>query len=517
MNKYVVLVGCLLLVACGGGGGSSGPDPVVVVPPTPVPPPSEWVPGQYEPASNYENICANPRSNSEYQDTPGSVVDENFWIRSFSHDTYLWYRELADIDPNTVDGNLEYFALLKTDAVTPSGNPKDAFHFTYDTEEWKRLSQSGISAGYGMELAVLKSARPRSILVAFTEPNSPASENGISRGAELIEVDGALVESGDANILHAGLFPQALGEQHTFVIRDLGSSTPRTVTLVSSEITSVAVQNTKTLTVGNKRIGYMTFNDYLGESERLLREAVIQLASTSIDELVIDMRYNGGGYLDIAAELGYMVVGDASIGKVFQETVFNDKYTVYNPITGRLLAPTNFLSKASGFSVSEGTQLPTLNLPRVFVLTGGGTASASEAFINGLRGIDVEVVIVGQTTRGKPYGFYGIDNCGTTYFTIQFRGENAKGFGDYADGFIPSDTDDLFGANVRGCVVADDFSHALGDPLEARLAAAIGYIKDGSCPTAAVSTLKVGARSVLLPVVDADELTAPEVPGLILR
>ena len=151
------------------------------------------------------------------------------------------------------------------------------------------------------------------------------------------------------------------------------------------------------------------------------------------------------------------------------------------------------------------------------MLTGGGTASASEAFINGLRGIDVEVVIVGQTTRGKPYGFYGIDNCGTTYFTIQFRGENAKGFGDYADGFIPSDTDDMFGANVRGCVVADDFSHALGDPLEARLAAAIGYIKDGSCPTAAVSTLKVGARSVLLPVVDADELTAPEVPGLILR
>ena len=301
------------------------------------------------------------------------------------------------------------------------------------------------------------------------------------------------------------------------MIRDLGSSTPRTVTLVSSEITSVAVQNTKTLAVGNKRIGYMTFNDYLGESERLLREAVIQLASTSIDELVIDMRYNGGGYLDIAAELGYMVVGDASIGKVFQETVFNDKYTVYNPITGRLLAPTNFLSKASGFSVSEGTQLPTLNLPRVFVLTGGGTASASEAFINGLRGIDVEVVIIGQTTRGKPYGFYGIDNCGTTYFTIQFRGENAKGFGDYADGFIPSDTDDLFGANVRGCVVDDDFSHALGDPLEARLAAAIGYIKDGSCPTAAVSTLKVGARSVLLPVVDADELTAPEVPGLILR
>ena len=107
-----------------------------------------------------------------------------------------------------------------------------------------------------------------------------------------------------------------------------------------------------------------------------------------------------------------------------------------------------------------------LNLSRVFVLSSGDTASASEAFINGLRGIDLEVILIGETTRGKPYGFYGIDNCGVTYFTVHFKGENAKGFGDYADGFIPSDTDDMFGAEVRGCVVTDDLTHVLGDPAE---------------------------------------------------
>lgn len=125
-----------------------------------------------------------------------------------------------------------------------------------------------------------------------------------------------------------------------------------------------------------------------------------------------------------------------------------------------------------------------LNLPRVFVLSSGDTASASEAFINGLRGIDIEVILIGETTRGKPYGFYGIDNCGVTYFTVHFKGENAKGFGDYADGFIPSDSDDMFGAEVRGCVVADDLTHVLGDPEEAQLATALTYIETGACPTA---------------------------------
>ena len=59
-----------------------------------------------------------------------------------------------------------------------------------------------------------------------------------------------------------------------------------------------------------------------------------------------------------------------------------------------------------------------------------------------LRGIDIEVIQIGSTTCGKPYGFYGLDNCGTTYFTVQFRGVNAKGYGDYSDGFSPSNLAD---------------------------------------------------------------------------
>jgi len=98
--------------------------------------------------------------------------------------------------------------------------------------------------------------------------------------------------------------------------------------------------------------------------------------------------------------------------------------------------------------------------------------------MNGLAGIDVDVIQIGDTTCGKPYGFYPEDNCGTTYFSIQFRGVNNKNFGDYADGFVPGGT----GIFPHGCAVADDFTHPLGDPAEARLAAALLYRSTGACP-----------------------------------
>ena len=116
------------------------------------------------------------------------------------------------------------------------------------------------------------------------------------------------------------------------------------------------------------------------------------------------------------------------------------------------------------------------------VLTSSGTCSASESIINGLRGVGVQVFQIGATTCGKPFGFYPEDNCGTTYFSIQFQGVNAQGFGEYTDGFSPSSSASATGAAVPGCVVGDDFNHALGDPAEGRLAAALRYLADRSCP-----------------------------------
>jgi len=175
------------------------------------------------------------------------------------------------------------------------------------------------------------------------------------------------------------------------------------------------------------------------------------------------------------------VAGDAAVGQTFSELQFNDKYPATNPITGRTLSPSLFTATAPGFLVSSNTALPMLNLNRVVVISGSGTCSASEAVINGLRGVGVEVVLVGDKTCGKPYGFYGIDNCGTTYFTVQFKGVNALGFGDYTDGFSPTGAT-FQGETLPGCVVPDDLTKQLGDPGEGRLAAALSYLASSSCP-----------------------------------
>jgi len=177
-----------------------------------------------------------------------------------------------------------------------------------------------------------------------------------------------------------------------------------------------------------------------------------------------------------------MIAGPAATAdRVFETIQFNDQHAIFNPITGEPLAPTYFRTTAAGFSATEGEALPGLDLPRAFVLTGEGTCSASEAIINSLRGIDVQVVQIGAPTCGKPYGFYPFDNCGTTYFSIQFKGINDKGFGDYIDGFSPAlvDSDE---DTVIGCNVLDDFAHPLGNSSEARLAAALHYIDTGACP-----------------------------------
>jgi hypothetical protein len=188
--------------------------------------------------------------------------------------------------------------------------------------------------------------------------------------------------------------------------------------------------------------------------------------------------------LDIASELAYMIAGPGpTAGEPFDQQVFSDKYPNTNPVTGLPITPTPFHTTAQGFSTTAGTALPYLGLPRVFVLTGPNTCSASEAIINGLNGVNVQVIQVGSTTCGKPYGFYPQDNCGTTYFSIQFQGDNAKAFGNYPDGFSPQNSTALTSAVLPGCSVADDFSHGLGNPAEGRFAAALNYAAGQSCPT----------------------------------
>jgi hypothetical protein len=444
--------------------------------------------------SNYKDSaakCASPRSGTDpytgraYPDQRGSLNDEKTWLRGWINDFYLWYREVPNVDASRYNTAVDYFLQLKTQAITPSGNPKDQFHFTYTTSDWEALSQSGVEAGYGVRWALVSRSRPRLAYAAYTEPNTPATTApaNLARGAQVISVDGAAVVDGDANVLNAGMFPVGINEPHTFVVQDRGSSTTRSFIMTSAAVTSMPVKNVHL--IPSTTVGYMLFNAHIATAEQQLIDGINTLKNAGATDLVLDLRYNGGGYLILASELAYMIAKpSATNGKTFEKTIFNDKYPNSDPINPRNPVTTPFQSTSVGLSVGLGQPLPNLGLDRVFVLVGGGTCSASESVINGLLGAGLQVNLIGYRTCGKPYGFYPADNCGTTYFSIQFQGVNDKGFGDYADGFTPSGSSTAGGAaSPPGCKVADDFGHDLGDPGEARLAAALGFRSNGSCPT----------------------------------
>jgi carboxyl-terminal processing protease len=435
------------------------------------------------PAATKEALCAAPRSDPKYGDRPGSLEIEKSWVRSYIDETYLWYNEVPGVSAASYTTPQSFFDALRTPARTASGKLKDEFHFIEDTASFES-SSAGIEGGYGASWAFLANTPPRNLVVAYLQEGSPAALAGLQRGTRILSVDGADLVNGNAvNTLNAGLFPAKAGETHTFTVQDQGTTGSRTVTMVSANIAISPVQNTKTIPTINGNVGYIQFNAFNYPSEGQLVSAFNKLKSEGATDLVMDMRYNGGGLIYISSQLAYMIAGAARTNnKIYDKLTYSDKRVADNADANN---STPFYPISSGFAntgTTANAALPTLNLGRVYVLTSFGTASASEGVINGLEGIGVQVIRIGTTTRGKPYGFVPTENCSTTYFSIEFKGANNVGFGDYADGFAPT------------CNIADDFTKQLGDPAEGRLAAALSYRQTGVCPVQKSSRFGLSAN-----------------------
>lgn len=496
VSSIAMAVAVSLIAGCGGGGGGST---VEREEPTPVTPPPTgdgptWEAGVFEPQSTFVARCETPRTGIDpftgnaYPDTQGSALEEKLWLRSWTNDTYLWYDEVPDNDPDNFSV-IEFFDQLKTTELTPSGTPKDNFHFSQPTDEYNELTQGGVSSGYGFSFEFVSSTSPRELLVRYTEPGSPAAAAGVPRGASLMRVNGIdfVNDNTQAGVdaINAALFPDEDGQTNSFEFLLNDGST------ISTDITSASValspvQNVRVINTASARVGYFQFNRFIRAAQPGLVSAFNQFVDQNVTELVIDLRYNGGGLLALASQVSYMVAGPSQTNNAFFERLqFNDKNPTTNPVTGGSLQPTPFYSTEIDYDANRLTEtpLPSLSLTRIYVLTTENTCSASESVMNALRGIDVEVVQIGATTCGKPYGFYPTDNCGETYFTIQFQGVNNKGFGDYADGFMPTSSPN-FAFELPGCTVADDFSADLGSTDEALLSAALEYSETGSCPAA---------------------------------
>ena len=525
MKKIIIpMLFASFLAACGGGGGGG----------TSVGTGSSSGSGSgsgsgsstvYPAPSTLAEICAvprpagtiNPDTGSAYGDVQGTLPAEMAWIASYVNFTYLWYADVPVVSPTgyalnatvtyvdpttnssgskTLTSNYDvvdaYFNSQRSPLFTATGKPKDQFHFTYTTADWQALSTRGVQAGFGFNVALLAATPPRRAVVAYTSPNTTAATNNVVRGAQIISINGVDVANGtDVVTLNEGLFSPIAGNSYTFVVLDVGSSVQRSVTMTASTVALTPVMNVGTLPAPNNTVGYILYNDQIATAESELIAAINALNAanngTGVTDLVLDLRYDGGGYLELASELSYMIAGPTQTnGKIFEQDTYNNK-NPFNQTTADLQIP--FYATARGLTTATGTPLPYLGsgLSTVYVITGSGTCSASEAIMNGLIGIGVKVVEIGATTCGKPYGFFPQDNCSTTYFTIQFEGVNNLGFGAYADGFIPGGTGTTAN-NLPGCRVPDDFSKQLGDPTEGRLAAALQYRGNGSCPVVPVAS-----------------------------
>jgi hypothetical protein len=249
-------------------------------------------------------------------------------------------------------------------------------------------------------------------------------------------------------------------------------------------------------TTGGRKVGYILFNDHDFGAQDDLITAFRQIQPQGVQDLVLDLRNNSGGFLYVAATAASMITGPASEGRVFEQLRYNKKRTEDSAAsTLRFSSRVQFEDTSRQYPV--GTELPQLSLPRVFVITTGRTCSASESIINSLRGIGVQVIRIGTTTCGKPYGFRQKNNCNYAFFPIEFQGTNALGFGDYTTGFQPM------------CNIAENRTVAAGSADDPLLNGAKFYIDNNSCPAGTAT----GVQSAAAPKMSLDPAEQPTRPA----
>lgn len=379
-----------------------------------------------------------------------STADQRSWLKNYMSDRYFWSANLGVANANAVDMD-GYFRSLLYATV-------DRYSYTETTAQFEQFYGEGTFLGYGYSLA-WSDASKTVLKVRQVEPRSPVGLAGLKRGDTVLSIDGyapAQIVAGTPGRA------TAVGQARTLVIRE-ALGTTRTIEVSSAEFPYVSVPTTAVFTQNNGpslvKVGYFVYQQFINASSPELATAFKTFAKEGVRELIVDLRYNGGGSIAVARDLASMIGGTELAGRVFVQLRYNSKHPEDNTVYA-------FASSASDLPAA-----PVNGLNRVIFITAEGTASASELVINGLMP-HKNVVQIGARTYGKPYGFLPVDACGLTYNAVNFETVNALGMGRYDNGIAPT------------CEVADDLDHELGDPAEARLAGALSYIKTGSCPAA---------------------------------
>jgi hypothetical protein len=409
-----------------------------------------------------------------------AVADQQDWLRAYMRDWYFWYALSPNPSPAGYASVDDYYgALLYT------GNsvdfPADRWSYSQSTESFNRFYGDGNSLGWGVAVAGAEvSGQPdQPLYVRYVEPRSPAAAAGVVRGDEVVSVNGRSAAQMIADEDYSALVAGSEGDALTLVLRQ--GAAERTLSLRAAVFGLTPVSNTAVVTSPEGRaMGYVMVKDMIEQALTPLDDAFAQFQAAGVQDLVLDLRYNGGGLVSVATSLGSYAAGDGADGQTLASLLYNDKHA------------------SSNQSFRFARLAASLGVNRVYVLTGSRTCSASELLINGLRPF-VEVVTIGDTTCGKPVGFLPTGYCGVTYSAVNFESVNARNEGRYFDGFDAT------------CPVAEDFAQTLGSPGEALLAEARQHADAGSCsagPLAArerVKALRAAGQAPRKPRPEAGE------------
>lgn len=388
----------------------------------------------------------------------------NSWMYLYMKEAYLWNEPLTGLKP---DYNADYDVFLRSvlDGVAAKkdgqgralnyddGHWKDGareYYYSYVSGPKEKTRSTGdevTETGLWMLRPSQFSSGLIGIFIEAVTPDTPAARAGLARGMFITQVDGEAVTLANYQQLlekcYYGPTVRVLPNRVSFDESNALVLEPLAETTLSAEtFTDPALYRTAVAEVAGKRVGYLLYMGFETDYDEDLIQAFKTFRENRIDELVVDLRYNGGGAVQSSTLLATLIVGDKFQGETYCRMVYNARRTAQGE-TGVYRIGDSRVPDHNGVytPISEALAL-SLGLERIYVIGSENTASASELLINGLRGLGLEVRLVGTRTNGKNVGMEGYvdhEEGGEkyTFMPITFYSENAQGFRDYSDGFEP--------------------------------------------------------------------------------
>jgi|WetSurMetagenome_2_1015567.scaffolds.fasta_scaffold63762_3 carboxyl-terminal processing protease len=386
--------------------------------------------------------CHKKDDDPETIDT-GAIVGLN----ELMHEWYYWYKKLPEVktsdfkDPYALMDTLRYKTF-------------DRWSFVADYDEFI-ASMQGTFVGHGIRIGVDSQGKARIVTIYNNSPMYGTIDNprGVRRGWIIKSINGQdpapIILSQNATAYNNMMGPSVEGRINTFIFQTpRGNDTTFTTAKTSFQVNSVMLFDT--LTINSVKTGHLVFDEFIEPSPEELKTAFKFFKEQNIKDLILDLRYNSGGILDVAAELASYIVGTPSFSSTFASSTYNDKKS----------------SEESDFSFK--TVSYPLNLTKLIVITTSETASASEEVINGVKPF-MPVITIGTTTNGKPTGMDVFQyNNKYIYAPITFELVNSAGIGGFYDGFAPAK------------YVTDDITRDFNDKSEACFKEAIYYLQHGT-------------------------------------